>query len=84
MGYERRKENGNIYGRGEIMTDKTKEMINEIMSQLSLTLFATGVSVMAKDGKLMFYDRKTFEGFSISADSLNLVENGLEDNGSEE
>ena len=67
------------------MNDKTKEMINEIMSQLSLTLFATGVSVMAKDGKLMFYDRKTFEGFSISADSLNLVGNGLEDdNGSEE
>lgn len=65
------------------MNDKTKEMINEIMSQLSLTLFATGVSVMAKDGKLMFYDRKTFEGFSISADSLNLVGNGLEDNGSE-
>ncbi len=65
------------------MNDKTKEMINEIMSQLSLTLFATGVSVMAKDGKLMFYDRKTFEGFSITADSLNLVGNGLEDNGSE-
>lgn len=65
------------------MTDETKEMIKDVLNQLSLTLFATGVSVMAKDGKLMFYDRKTFEGFSISADSLNLVGNGLEDNGSE-
>lgn len=67
------------------MNDKTKEMINDILGQLSLTLFATGVSVMAKDGKLMFYDRKTFEGFSITADSLNLVggDLGLEDDRSE-
>lgn len=63
------------------MTDKAKEMINDLLGQLSLTLFATGVSVVAKDGKLMFYDRKTFDGFSISAESLNLVggDLGLED-----
>ena len=63
------------------MTDKAKEMINDLLDQLSLTLFATGVSVIAKDGKLMFYDRKTFDGFSISAESLNLVggDLGLED-----
>ena len=56
------------------MTEQNIEMITEALSSFGLLLYAMGVSVTSADGKLIFYDNESKEGFSIPVDQINMVQ----------